>query len=238
MKCPEFQEQWQRRLDGQPAAEAAELERHLASCAPCRRLDAAARRLEFGLRVLPPADLPRDLTERIVTAVLRERRQRILRGRRILVAASLAAALLLAATGYAWLHLRAGSPPGPPAPVPVAKLPPPPVERTPAGQPPVASLQDSVQEAGSAVVSLTRRTAGETVDQTRMLLPERVPTTGLVNGGVLPRDLVAGQPAQSLQETRQGVSSGIEPMTTSARRAVDLFLNELPPVPEQAKPGT
>jgi hypothetical protein len=236
MKCREFQDRWQRRLDGQPVVEAGELEGHLAECPTCRGLDAAARRLEFGLRVLPSLESPPDLADRIVTVVLRDRWERLRWRRRVLVAASLAASLLVAVAGYSWLRLsRTTASSVPATPVPLVQAPRPAEARPPTNPP--ASLNASVEEAGSAVVSLTRRTAGETVGQTRLLLPEKVTPPSLTSARVLPHDLVAGPPAQSLQETRQGVTSGLEPMTTSARRAVDLFLNELPPVSPGTKPG-
>jgi hypothetical protein len=47
-------------------------------------------------------------------------------------------------------------------------------------------------------------------------------------------DLTAMEPpTRPLREAGEGVSEGLEPVTTSARRAVDLFLRELPMETEQ-----
>jgi hypothetical protein len=91
---------------------------------------------------------------------------------------------------------------------------------------PVPSPRDSVAEAGSAVASLSRLARDETVEQTRMLLP--VATAPLqLDGATLPAPLDPS--AQSLREAGRGVSEGLQPVTTSARRAWDLFLREVPP---------
>jgi len=81
------------------------------------------------------------------------------------------------------------------------------------------------QEAGSTLVALVNRTADETVGQGRMLLPQEVPS---------PRLTVADnwQPAlspQAIRDAQDGVAVGFEPVTDSARRAVNLFLRELSP---------
>jgi hypothetical protein len=86
----------------------------------------------------------------------------------------------------------------------------------------VPSLQQRVEEAGEAMVHLTRRTADETMGQSRLLLPD------------LKQSFAAsGQPttsseAQPLRDVQQGVSSGLEPVASSARRAVALFFREPP----------
>jgi hypothetical protein len=38
---------------------------------------------------------------------------------------------------------------------------------------------------------------------------------------------------QSLREAQEGVAVGFEPVTSSARRAVNLFLREIPPLETQ-----
>jgi hypothetical protein len=235
MKCPDFHDRLQRRLDGDPGIADGDLERHRAECPHCRQLDAAAGRLEVGLRLLSVPAAASDLTDRIVAAVLADRRQRRSQRRRVLAYAGLAASLLLVAIGYAWVRSRSTPTPFPTAPPVLVQAPGIPQELKPAEG--SRSLHDSMEEASSAVVSLTRRTAGDTVGQTRMLLPETVPAPFLAGADALPRDLVQGKPAQSLHEAGRGVSSGFEPVTTSARRAFDLFLNELPPMEPEQKRG-
>jgi hypothetical protein len=236
MNCPDYRALLQRRLDGEPGAESAEGARHRAACLDCRDLHAAARRLEAGLGILPNPNPPSGLADRIVARVLAERRVALGFRRRILAVASLAAALLLATiAGYVWLQHRNTGPAGPEAP---ARVEAPPADRLPdperrAPVPPTVSLNQSVADAGSAMASLTRRT----VEQSKDLLPGPVAPPSLPATASLRPDFV-GPPAQSLREAGQGVSAGFEPVTTSARRAVDLFLREIPPMEPEPKRGT
>ena len=94
---------------------------------------------------------------------------------------------------------------------------------------PPASIRNqprlNFQEAGSTLVALVNRTADETVGQGRVLLPQEVSAPSLT---------VADnwQPAlspQAIRDAQDGVAVGFEPVTDSARRAVNLFLRELSP---------
>jgi hypothetical protein len=198
-------------------------------------LHAAAQRLEAGLRGLPTSLPPAGLVDRIVARVLAERQVGTRFRRRVLAVASLAAGLLLAAAGgYVWLRPKGTEPvnPQPPAPMAVkpVEVPQPPDKPAPAA--PRVSLNQSVSDAGSAMASLTRRT----VEDSRDLLPGTMSPPTLPAAGSLPPEFV-GPPAQSLREAGQGMSAGFEPMTTSARRAVDLFLREIPPMEPEQKRG-
>jgi hypothetical protein len=84
-------------------------------------------------------------------------------------------------------------------------------------------LRESASELGEVVAELSNETAEETVGETRRWV-SNVPSP------TLPRvDLAAMEPpTQPLREASEGLSEGLEPVTTSARRAVDLFLRELP----------
>ena len=100
------------------------------------------------------------------------------------------------------------------------------VKKTPA--PPAVdspTLRESAAEMGGAVVALTSQTADETMGQTRWLVPR-------VSSPALPRvDLESIEPpTRPLREAGESLSAGLEPVTNSARRAVDLFLRELPPM--------
>ena len=69
-------------------------------------------------------------------------------------------------------------------------------------------------QAGSAVASLTTRTADETVAKTKVLLPVVVdPSLGKVEltSSVEPA-------ARSLRETGESMTAGLEPVADSARR--------------------
>lgn len=217
MNCLECQNRIQERLDGGDWLAGADLERHLAECRDCRQLHEAARRLEEGLRLLPAPFPPPGFADRMVQQVLGQRRRR----RTWHLAATvggLAATVLVTVLAMQYWPQAGVSPP--PAPVHAAK----PTEPQP-GPPP--SLSDSFAEVSSAVAALARRTTEETVDQTRVLWLDPMPTVAQVERVEPAPDLAA----QSLWEAGQGVSAGLEPVTTSARRAVDLFLRELPPMP-------
>jgi hypothetical protein len=213
MNCRECQDLVQRYLDGDPDVLGPALDRHLSVCPSCRMLHAAAQRLCEGLRFVPFSVPPRDLAPRIVVRVLRQRRQR---RRRLWTVTAVAASLLLViGTGYLGRRPSASS---------VGALPVVQVE-TPAA----ASLHQRVEEVGLAVVALTRRTADETVSQTRFFFP----AVGLLPTATdtAPRsETLLDPPVQSLREVGQGVSAGLEPVTASARRAVNRFLQDLPPM--------
>jgi hypothetical protein len=90
-----------------------------------------------------------------------------------------------------------------------------------------------VAEARSAVASLARRTADETVSDGQLFVPTvpvEVPSEEVLGPPLEP-------PAQSLRETGQGVATGLEPVANSARRAFDLFLRDMPPVTPEGKSG-
>jgi hypothetical protein len=72
---------------------------------------------------------------------------------------------------------------------------------------------------------LTRRAATETVDQGRMLVPQTlldVPTKAISE-----IEPLLEQPSQSLRDIQSGMTAALEPVTSSAKRAIDLFVREL-----------
>ena len=81
------------------------------------------------------------------------------------------------------------------------------------------------------MVALVNRTADETVGQSRVLLPQGVSTPALPASETWQPTLEPG--ADSLREAQEGVALGFEPVTSSARRAVNLFLREIPPMEVQ-----
>src|SRR5262249_30611130 len=147
--------------DGLPVDSPGLLDQHLATCPACREQWAAVLRLQDGLRLFAPPLPPPGLAQRIAGRALAEGRARQRRRRWLRAACALAAAVLLVVLGG-------------------KDRPRPPVAALPRPAQPVAmsapSLRESVAEAGSAVVNLTRRTADETVGQTRLLLPVVVQT--------------------------------------------------------------
>jgi len=98
---------------------------------------------------------------------------------------------------------------------------------------PVAGLQDSVVQAGSALTALTARTAEAAVERTWSLVP-RVPVP-MVEPMAIQSPVEA--PGRPFVEAGHTLSTGLEPVTSSARRAVGLFLRDLSPVDLSEKPG-
>jgi predicted anti-sigma-YlaC factor YlaD len=225
MNCLECQERLQERLDGLPTADQEAVDRHLAACVPCRERHAAAARLEEGLRLTVPAAAP-GLAARVAAAVLADRRR--LRTRRFMgaVVGAAAAVLLIVVAGD---QLRRVLVPAPrPEPVAPVAVPEPGPDNLPAVA--VGSLRDSVAEAGSVVVTFGRRTADEAVGLLRDFVPP-APEVAMPPSPIDP-------PMRSLETAGQAISAGLEPVTSSARRAFGLLLRDMPPVDQpEDKPG-
>lgn len=214
MNCAEANDLLQQRLDGNPSADGAALNRHLEQCPECRGLHAAATRLEAGLHAMLPPLPPARLRASLVSAALDDYGDRTRKRRWLMVGAGAAAAMLLIALSVAFIQ-RNGAQPSPTGPV-----------RFAATQP-EKGVRDNVAEASLAVVSLTRRTAEETRAQTRLLTEALPMTTPLPPLEVTPPGWEP--PVQTvLQEAGQRVSSGLEPVTSSARRAFSMFVREAP----------
>jgi hypothetical protein len=94
-------------------------------------------------------------------------------------------------------------------------------------------LRESVREAGSALTSLTNRTADEVVEVTRKMIPN-VPTPTFPT--IDPMGTIVEPPGRSLAQAGQAVADGLEPVTSSARRAVGLFLRDVP-LGTEGQPG-
>lgn len=218
MNCPEYHDLLQRLLDGETAVSATELTRHEQSCSACRGLQRAARLLQEGLRPQTLAFPDPRLTERIVRQTLRDRAQR----RRMHVLAIAAGLLLTVGVGYGLLRptgLRSHDPV-------VAEVVP---TRIP-------SVSESIREAGEAFAALTRRTAGETVGPSGLLLPDLAQMPLASDSGIWEETLE--EPARSLREAGQGVSVALEPVTASAKRALSMFLRDIPTVQRERNPGS
>jgi predicted anti-sigma-YlaC factor YlaD len=231
MNCPESLDWLQEHLDGRTPSDRAALDQHLAGCPECRERHAAADRLIEGFSRLPAGLPPAGLNERIARKVLAERRS-IIRRRRLWTAAAVAAGLLLTVmAGYqgyrsGWF-----------APGPVRTQA---TERDKGKRPIVAdrkeapgtpSLGQTLEEAGITALALTRRTAGETLAEARRWWPAGsigLPPSPLASGETLAP--ILAPPAQSLRSAGQNVAAGLRPVTASARRAVDLFLKQIPPL--------
>lgn len=210
MTCGDHQEWLQTYLDGEATTDAPAVE-HRSACAGCREQFAAARCMLAALRTVAQPAPPAGLGEQLVRAVAADRR-RSLRYRRGAAVAALAATVLLATLhALPWPRPAAENGAGLVAVAP---------ETTP-------SLEENLQEATGAVVSLTRRATEETMDQTRLLLPAFAPEVPLSD---TPAHVALSTPAQPLREVQETVAEGLAPVTDSWRRAVDLFRRNLPPM--------
>jgi hypothetical protein len=215
MNCREFQEHLQLLLDGKPAIpDGPALYDHARECCRCRQLYDAAQRLGEGLRTAMVEPPPGHLPERVVGAVLRQR-HRAARRRAFLVAGAVAASL-----AAAWLVPELMHPS--PARRQVVR-----VSQPPGQSIPVPSFHEHFQEARSATLGLTRQVAEETAVQASILIPP----ADLLPARSLPPPIEA--PAMSMRDVGRTVAGGLEPVTSSARRAWDMFLEDLPPRAEE-----
>jgi hypothetical protein len=229
MNCPECLDLLHKRLDGEVVPRSGGLEQHLAQCAECRERHAAAALLEEGLRALPRPVPPAELTPRIVTAVLAQRRADQRWRRRVWVSAAVAAGVLLAVFSvYQWVRTLEPSPQAQPQTVQPSPQP------APA---PVPSLQQHVKDAGTAVVTWKDRLTDQTLAQAKRFAPvlEMPPMAGLPTVGDLEQPFDPA--AQSLRQAGQGVSTGLGTVTGSARQAVAYFLREISSKAPERKPG-
>ncbi len=215
MNCSLAHEWLQRSLDGESVDESPRWLAHLRECPDCAVLAEAAQRLRQGLQRWPNPSPPRGLEARIVETIFLDRRRRM--RRRWVTGFALAAGIVLAL--IVRFHGMRLSPSIERVPDESASVPLLPKEET------APTLRDSAAELGEVFTSLTSQTANETVEQTRRWVSQ-------VPSPTLPKvDLLSAEStARPLREAGQGVSEGLEPVTNSARRAVGLFLRELPPM--------
>jgi hypothetical protein len=227
MNCSEFQNHLQQRLDGEISANSRDVTRHLEVCRSCRDLEAAVVRLVQILKAQatpkPPDHMSDQLVSRLLDEVASQRRVRKLWSRSLMAAATVAACLLITIVfGNSWWRTRP-RPASPRADNFVKN------EEKSTAQPTPPSL--NIRDAGSALVALVNRTADETVGQGRVLLPQTVSPPSLP---ALEEWQPALEPdAQAFREAQEGVVTGFEPVTGSARRAVNLFLREIAPMETQ-----
>ena len=208
--CVEFTTSLQRVLDREISIESAS-RLHAFDCANCRTLLAAVETLAAGLEKLPFKPVPAELAERIVTASVRDyRRRRAVR--RTGVACAVAAALLVvvgtqvASRTETPAHEVAKTEPTHRSPEPVAP------ER----------VSDRFAEAGSALASMTRKASEQALTPTRTLVPS--PDQVSFSPTDWPAEVEPA--ADSLAGMPEAAKSGLEPVTTGARRAVNLFLRD------------
>lgn len=219
--CAAARESLQNRLDGDETPESESVREHRSQCADCRALEAASRLLLAALPGLCPPNPSAEFADRVLAADHVEPYRPWFKRRWTWVGGlTLAASVLIAVfavvredrvplnTGRLVVVAPQPQPPAPPA-----------HELVDSSKP--VPLRDSLQEASSAVASLTRNA---TADSFGLKLPKWSMATGRMD----PIANVEPPPA-SIQEMRHIASSGIAPITDSAKRAFDVFWRELGP---------
>jgi hypothetical protein len=206
MSCEHCVQWLQEVLDG--AEPDLALIEHLVTCPACRDLYESALALRKGLAEMPRPEPTPELTDRVVSAVLFDRKRRQRRRRTFARIAALAASILVVL--FVSKYRPGPEPTLKPAAVENVKAP---------------SLRKTVVEAGSIVVERTRKQVDEAIDSTMQLLRR-------MEGDPPPASAV-----DPLQEASQGMTASLEPMTGSARRAFALFVRDLSPGP-RSKPGS
>jgi hypothetical protein len=223
MKCRACRERLQQSFDARGRVELPALS---ADCPDCAAWFAAARRLERGLRLLTPPAPPPGLAARVAGRVRADRRARLVRRGAWTAAVAAVAAALLVAVGARFLH------PGPaPLPAPAPSPAPSPMAQKGGAhdEGPPADLRVAAADAREALSALTARTAGETVEKTRLLLPVVVdPSLATLD---LPPPM--GPPTEPFRDAGEGFSAGLEPVADHARHAAQLFVNNLPMQPSE-----
>ncbi len=205
-ECAAANASLQRMLDGGAPDEPDDVLQHRRVCALCRSYAEAAQRLVKALRAAKAETAPSDLAERVLMQWRAEPVRRSRRRNRYVVAAlALAACVAIAVIAVDRNRddrLVAVAPAG-----------------TIESAPPPAPLSESIDEAATAVSSLTKKT-------TEDALSVKLPTLTLRSSG----PLECLEPAvASMQHFGQDAAFSVAPITHSARRAADLFWREVGP---------
>jgi hypothetical protein len=226
MNCHDCQELLQRRLDGEAVTDAAA--QHLESCAECRALFAAARRLEEGLRLLVPPAVPPGFAGRTVGRMVAVRRTRL--RWRWAAAAALAASVLL---GAWWIWDRTPAPPDNSSVV--AEKPKdtprtPPVAKGDADKKPVTpepGLHDTLQQARTAMDQLTTRFWNKTLEQADVWRDVTVP----LEMARLELNPKRTQGPAKVEAPRPGMTTGLQTVAAVTKRGISFMFHDGPPVP-------
>lgn len=218
MNCLDFAQKLEEYLDGSKALRAV-LADHAAGCPGCRDLLAWADRI-MTLPPLEPAPPAPEWTQRVVQAVLRDRR---VRRRRRMVAFALAASLVLALVLPSILRWST-RPNAETEPLVAEIAKPQSIPEQPREPVPELSLGPALRF-GPASLEATRNLASEAARQATSL--------GAGAPGLRPKAEPRADPVADLGRNATG---GLEPMVRSTRRAFDAWLDLLP-VSTDEKPG-
>jgi hypothetical protein len=202
--CEPAQAALQRLLDHDSAWDSPEAAAHRAACIACREELILARSMAGAF---PAAVVPAELAAKILgasTAAHRRRRVQRYAG----LAGALAACVLVA------IGIFRPSPQAITERPSVAS-----VTRAKDDEAPTKPLGEAVSEARDALVSLTRRTATETQQTSASLIPNPK----------LPDMPDTGDGLEPLADAQAGAARSVDPIKTSARRAINLFMRAADP---------
>lgn len=211
LECAAFLESVQIALDGEAALGSVLGLPHAEVCADCRQIALVAQR--FQTCIVPAIELPSGLAERILERAIDDRRIRV-RTRWVSAAslATLAAGVVIAAF-LVWPNSQAK-----PEPSPEIVVLPPKEPSVAVANPP--RFDERMAEAGTAIASISRNAKDQTVTPTKNFIPQ----APLAISPEAPLDMEPA--AATLAEIPQHARSGIEPVTSTTRRAVNLFLRD------------
>lgn len=211
-ECAAGQVALQRMLDGEANWDSREAAAHRAMCLPCREEMALAGSLTQTQSLVVPAEL----TDRILNSAVSARRQATVArwaGVGVALAASVVIAVVVMRPPQSKQEVRS-----------VAIAPAKRIEPSAPKVDPPRPLGDSMNEARDAIVSLTKRTATETRDQSAMLVPKPK----------MPEPPAPGGAMEPLADARAGAERSVEPIRNSARRALNFFARAADP-PQRPK---
>lgn len=224
--CRAFDRLANRVLDRELPPAALDADAHATHCPGCRAARAGVVRLLR--RTFPPVLAPTPgFADRVTRAAVADFRRRRMLRRAARVGIGALAASLLVGTWFASPRSPLADrgafarwwPAGVVRPVPVPEAPPAP-DSTPDRQESPDSIRGRFAEAGSAVVSLTRKATDDTLAPALTLFTAPAPSP--VRPG-----RPAGELPEALTELPQAAKAGLEPLTNTAKRAVNLFLRDV-----------
>jgi hypothetical protein len=210
MNCGQFNDWLQSYLDSDHRVVESEIHIHLAECPHCRTQEAATRRLFEAMQLNSPPAPPARLAARITGNVLAARAARQIR-QRWLIGSTMAAAVLLVGiiTGYSWRGAN----------VPSAERP---LARSENQRASPFDRQPAEQFGKSRSGPLADRRQSDGKAPSPLSISNRGPSSAVAWIEPLEPSL------RSLRNAGTEISSGLEPVVSSAQRAVHLFIREAP----------
>jgi hypothetical protein len=232
MNCLEWRAHWQDALDERVSGGGDDWLAHLKECPACRELHDSAARMLSALAAAAHPPPPANFADRVLAAVRAGKRQQWQR-RWLGVAGLAAAALVLWGVARLFVSLP-GAGPGASAEHAQNGLGPRTSSQPEIGvRPPTSpSLEAQLADAGSATVDMTKRLARDTMRQAALFVPPLDDGAGSLRirwPGLEPMGGADAVQAVPVQQVSRSVADSLEPVTSSTRRAFNMFWRLLPP---------